>query len=161
MTPAQSQRYGFRLLEILFGGFLAIAIVFLMKDIEIALLPVVENFEVHQATKVTGGVELRGTMQKARSCTFNDMIVYVDTNDNRYPIVADYNFHETAKLLRSRAPIEQEWGPWTIFIPYEFENVNVQVYTSHRCHALYLSHTKVADVDLRGTENTNLEIVNR
>lgn len=110
MSPIQSQKTGFRLLEILFGGFLVLGAMFLAKDVESTLFPVVDDFQITSAQPIDGGIQIKGAMTKVRQCTFKDLMVYVKTDGQKLPVAANYEFNDPATKLETRAVISQAWG---------------------------------------------------
>lgn len=144
----------FRFLEILFGAFLTISLFFSMKNIEASLFPVVKNFQISEATEVEGGIEMIGKMNKVRDCRFKEMAVYVKTDGEKIPVAADFEFLDPAKDLKSRAAIAQTWGPWRIFIPYEYDSANIKLYVRHRCHSFYETTTRLHNFDIEKTNGS-------
>lgn len=153
MSPIQSQKVGFRLLEILFGGFLVLGSMFLAKDIESTIFPVVDNFQIVSAQPVEGGIEIKGTMTKVRQCTFKDFMVYVKTDNSKLPVAASYKFNDPSSSLETRATISQAWGPWTIFIPGEYEVADFDFYSRHSCHSFYETHTHLHSFSVEQTND--------
>lgn len=153
MSPIQSQKTGFRLLEILFGGFLVLGAMFLAKDVESTLFPVVDDFQITSAQPIDGGIQIKGAMTKVRQCTFKDLMVYVKTDGQKLPVAANYEFNDPATKLETRAVISQAWGPWTIFIPGEYELADFEFYARHNCHSFYDTHTHLHSFTIEHKED--------
>lgn len=155
-----SQKYGFRVLELVFGAFLMVAIFFGSKSAEAILAPVVTDFEVLSAVQVEEGIEVTGTMEKARDCTFRELMVYVQRDDQKQPVAASFEFMDRAKDLKTRAAIAQAWGPWKIFIPGEYDRADISLFARHECHSFYDTQGKLHEFTIV-KENEALTVSNK
>lgn len=150
----KSTTYGFRILETMFGAFLAIALFFGAKDLESTYMPVVKDFSVSTVKEINGGIEMTGTMNKVRECQFREMMVYVKIDEREYPIAADFEFLDPAKHLTTRAAISQGWGPWRIFIPVPYDSVDIDMFVRHKCHSFYDTSRKLHDFSIERRDGT-------
>lgn len=143
----------FRLLEMVFGAFLALCIFFGMKDAESSFYPVVTNFAVNEIHEVPGGVEMLGTMTKVRDCRFQEMMVYASTDDEKIPIAVDFEFLDSAKGIKSRAAISQRWGPWRIYIDSKYADAKIRMFVRHKCHSFYSTTTELHDFKIEKADS--------
>lgn len=151
----QKQKYGFRILEMVFGGFMVLAIMFLAKDFESTLFPVVKDFNVNEVKEVEDGIQITGDMNKVRDCTFRDMKVYMRVDGEKIPVAADFMFNDPAENLKTRASIKQAWGPWLIFIETEYDDADIALYARHSCHSFYDTSTKISEFSVQRNEDDN------
>ena len=147
----------FRILEFVFGAFLFVSLLISSKTIEENIFPVVNSFNVTDIKELENGIEIRGLMNKSRSCDFKNLTAYVETNSTTARAVSvDYTYEESSPL--SRAAIHQSWGPWVIFIPETYDYAKIDLFTIHSCHAFYNTHSNLYSFSISRDENSEIYI---
>ena len=152
--PKQSTN--FRMLEMIFGVFLFVVLLSSAKSVESKLFPVISGFNITQITELDNGIEIRGMMNKKRSCKPNGMSVYVKTSTSTTNMPVDYMIEENAP--ENRAAIHQSWGPWVIFIPEKYDSADIKLFTSHSCHVFYDTPTNIHNFSIARDNNSELYI---
>ena len=125
--------------------------------IELMFFPVISGFVVSEVNQVGQAVIIKGTMTKARNCTYEytqaaSIFDGGDTADKaRLPIKF---LEDNIDDKRSRPLGRQDWGPWVITIPVSPRTVAIELTSSHSCHWLWSQKTHLADIPLLYTKDS-------
>lgn len=170
----KSQRFGFQLLPLVFGTFLTVIAFFSAPSIESTLMPVVPAFEVRSTSMVgENAISISGVMDKVRSCKPEDLMFYIKADDETTYSPAAYtftdDFHTVSNdenTLKSRAAIEQPWGPWVVYTNNEslgrndFAKATIRIYSVHKCHSFYDTYGKLHEFTVTKVDG-NLTLSNK
>ncbi len=151
--------YEFRLLYAVFAAFIGIAAIVFARDIESALFPVLDEFEVVKIEQTENEIRLSGTLNKRRQCDIVSMTAYASFDGRRPPEVARVDYQDGFSTATTAA-IEQKWGPWSVAIAYEYDEADIDFYATHSCHPLYKVTNHVASFTVNN-EHDGPMITNR
>lgn len=138
-----SQKLGMSLLTwgIIILAVLSVGAIF--QRYETSLFPVVTDFTVTSLERSENGLLVSGTMNKRRACEFLEITAYTYPDNDKFAIPTRVTFYDD--MVETRSAISQRWGPWSLHIPYEFEEVRVSVHSRHQCNLLYQTHSHLTD----------------
>lgn len=114
-------------------------------QIEAAVSPVVEHFEVTEITPLDDDrTAIRGILFKPRSkahCEFLGMSI-TTTNYRDPDKIVQISF-EPNDVLDTRPPGSQEFGPWILYRPDPPIGPLIIFHSRHRCHPLWAVETEL------------------
>lgn len=163
MPINRKQARGIRILEMVFGCFFILSVIYLSKSVETVFFPVIDNFEIEKIKEGNNNeIVISGKMDKVRSCKPNNFIVYSSKNDDELPRVIDYDFNASNKKydgkLLNRAALNQKWGPWTLSLNDTETQTHIYLYASYSCHALYDTSKMIHGFSVKRKENNILTL---
>jgi hypothetical protein len=124
----------------------AVAMMFIIWNVETRFFPVIEDWEIERVEAVNGHLILEGHLKKNRACDLIATSVMAVPRAPFAPRVLIYQL-KPHELLGGNAPTGfSTWGPWMVQVPeklvrYRDQIAYLEVVGHHHCHALWHQET--------------------
>lgn len=124
----------------------ALAVLFLIWNVETRFFPVVQEWALETVEREDGHYLLEGSLRKVRACELVATSVVAVPRQPLAPSILIYQIRPD-ELVGANAPTGlSTWGPWRMSIPKKFsENIDkiafIEVVGHHRCHAMWTQET--------------------
>lgn len=135
------ERLGMQLLVWIIMLLMLTTVFFIYEQYEADWFPVVKNFQVDEFKDVEDGIEISGTMEKKRNCQIESVNAYGTFDKDNWAVPLNIQFLDTE--VSNRSPLAQRWGPWKLYVPGEFKQVEVTILSTHSCAFSRTLNTKL------------------
>lgn len=106
-------------------------------------LPVIKDFQIHSFVRVDNKIVVKGYMRKVRECDYVGVVVTAGESASssvQIPVL----FLDNKIDSQATVPVgSQEWGPWSLTIPYLNPKAMFTVKSLHSCHPIWVTETEL------------------